>query len=216
MHFEPFALRGQVVRLEPLERHHADALLEAAGADRSTFGYTLVPHERTAMEAYIGGLLADSEAGRAMPFVHCRPDGDGDGDGGGPKVTVIGCTRFMNITWWPSRTTPAEVEIGGTWLRADAQRSGVNTEAKLLMLTHAFDLWQVDRVAVCTDARNEQSRRAIERLGAALEGVLRNHRPAAGEQSAAGASRDSAMYSIIPSEWPDIRDRLQRSLVRDG
>ena len=214
MRLEPFALRGQVVHLEPLERHHADVLLEAALADRSTFGYTLVPHERTAMEAYIDGLLADSEAGRAMPFVQCRTDGDGDG--GGRTITVTGCTRFMNITWWPSRTTPAEVEIGGTWLRADAQRSGVNTEAKLLMLTHAFDQWQVDRVAICTDARNEQSRRAIERLGAALEGVLRNHRPAAGEQSAAGASRDSAMYSIIPSEWPDIRDRLQRSVVRDG
>ena len=100
------------------------------------------------------------------------------------------------------------MEIGGTWLAASAQRTGANTDAKLLMLTHAFDVWDVQRLDLKTDARNARSRAAIERLGAQLDGVMRNWQPSyvPGE---GGLPRDTALYSIIPSEWPAIRDRLQ-------
>ncbi len=113
----------------------------------------------------------------------------------------------MSPAWPLGRRDPDEVEVGGTWLAADAQRSPINTEAKLLLLTHAFDVWDVRRVAICTDARNERSRRAIERLGATFEGVLRQHRAstAAGE---AGTLRDTAVYAIVAADWPAVRDRL--------
>src|SRR6185369_11604089 len=99
------------------------------------------------------------------------------------------CTRFLEMRRWRGRPEPDEVEVGGTWLAADVQRTPVNTEAKLLLLTHAFEVWHVDRVALATDVRNERSRRAIERIGARFEGVLRHHRPStvAGE---AGRPRD--------------------------
>jgi RimJ/RimL family protein N-acetyltransferase len=118
----------------------------------------------------------------------------------------------MNVLWWPGRDTPAEVEIGGTWLATDAQRTPLNTEAKLLLLSRAFDDWHVFRVAVMTDERNERSRAAIERLGAVFEGVLRNHRPSTGFLGHPGRPRDTAAYSIIQSEWPDVRHRLQARL----
>jgi RimJ/RimL family protein N-acetyltransferase len=120
--------------------------------------------------------------------------------------------RFMNIeTWtWPgerARQVPAvpfeAAEIGSTWLAASAQRTAVNTEAKLLMLTHAFDVWRLRRVNLKTDARNARSRTAIERLGARLDGVLRAHMPAFG-----GGVRDTALYTILASEWPSVRAAL--------
>ncbi len=193
------------MQLEPLSHHHAQALLDAA-ADRATFGFTHVPADLATMQAYISGLLRDASNDTAMPFAQRRLADD----------TVVGCTRYLNVTWWAGRDTPAEVEIGGTWLAADAQRSSVNSEAKLLLLAHAFDTWQVHRVAICTDARNERSRRAIERLGATFEGILRNHRPAAGNDSVLGTARDTAEYSIIPAEWPAIRDRLVVALQQRG
>ena len=91
----------------------------------------------------------------------------------------------MNLVWWPGREAPVEVEVGGTWLAAAAQRTPINTEAKVLLLRHAFEVWQVGRVAICTDARNDRSRNAIERIGATFEGVLRRHRPATGHLSTA-------------------------------
>jgi RimJ/RimL family protein N-acetyltransferase len=123
----------------------------------------------------------------------------------------------MNLQRWFGRGTsddpyPDEVEIGGTWLAASAQRTGINTEAKLLLLSYAFDHWGVGRVAICTDARNERSRRAIEGIGAQLDGVLRSHRPSTvpGE---AGTLRDSALYSVVAERWPFVRDRLESSLA---
>ena len=102
---------------------------------------------------------------------------------------------------------PDEVEIGGTWLSTAVQRTGVNTEAKLLLLGHAFDVWRVQRVAICTDERNDQSRRAIERIGARFEGILRRHRPstAPGE---AGRLRNTAVHSITVDDWPSVRSLL--------
>ena len=123
-------------------------------------------------------------------------------------------TNFIILDRWDRYTkTPTSIEIGGTWLAASAQRSGVNTEAKLLMLTHAFEVWCVQRVDLKTDARNERSRAAIERIGAKLDGVVRNWQPShvPGEE---GQPRDSALYSIIPSEWPSIRAQLQERLAR--
>lgn len=191
-------LVGTHVALERMRPDHLDALVEAGSGDRSTFGWTGVPHDETSARAYVDGLLRDATDHRVAPFVQRRlTDG-----------VVVGCTRFMSPLWPLGREEPDEIEIGGTWLRADAQRSPINSEAKFLLLSHAFDRWSVQRVAICTDHRNERSRRAIERLGATFEGVLRRHRPssASGE---AGQMRDTAVYSIIAAEWPAIRDRLR-------
>jgi RimJ/RimL family protein N-acetyltransferase len=203
MRLEPFALEGRFVRLEPLSPEHVDDLVEAANEDRSTYGFTGVPRDRASMSSYIDGLRADAAADSVVPFAQRRVD-----DG-----ALVGCTRFMNVTWWTGRATPAEVEIGGTWLSSSAQRTPLNTEAKLLLLTHAFEVWAVHRVAICTAADNERSRRAIERLGATFEGVLRNHRAVMGDgREHLGGPRDSALYSIIDREWPTVRDGLRGRL----
>ena len=116
--------------------------------------------------AYVENLLELRDRGDAVPFVQRRlADGQ-----------LVGCTRYMDIRSWSGRGVPDEVEIGGTWLAASAQRTPINTEAKLLLLTHAFETWEVYRVALATDARNERSRTAIARIGASFEGELRNHR----------------------------------------
>jgi RimJ/RimL family protein N-acetyltransferase len=202
MRLEPFALEGRHVRLEPLDTSHATALVAAADRDRSSFGYTPVPADVTGMERFIEGLLADAQRDTAVPFVQRRL----------ADQSLVGCTRYLNVLWWPNRDTPAEVEIGGTWLAADAQRSAINTEAKLLLLTRAFEVWRVHRVAIATDARNERSRAAIERLGATLEGILRNHRPNAGALTEPGRPRHTAMHSITDDEWPAVRARLVERL----
>lgn len=193
-------LTGEHVVLEPLSLDHVDELVEAA-ADRTAYGFTEVPRGRAAMTEYIGRFLADRASGGTVPFAQRRV-----ADG-----RVVGCTRFMELRRWRDRDEPQEVEIGGTWLSADAQRTPVNTEAKLLMLTHAFDTWGVWRVALCTDARNGRSRDAIERIGATFEGILRNHRPKK-SQDEGGQPRDSAMYSITNEEWPGVRDALRARL----
>ena len=199
----PFTLAGDHVRLEPLGRQHVPGLVSAAAVDRSTFRFTIVPDGAEAMRAYVDNLVAERAAGRVVPFAQVRTD---TGD-------AVGCTRFMELRWWLGGTAPDEVEIGGTWLSASVQRSAVNSEAKLLLLTHAFETWGVWRVAVCTDARNEQSRRAIERLGATFEGVLRSHRLALDEDGGLTGPRDSAMYSIISEDWPVVSARLRERLA---
>ncbi|MGB8858051.1 MAG: GNAT family protein [Ilumatobacteraceae bacterium] len=202
MRLQPFTLTGTYVQLEPLTNDHAPALLAAGNRDRSSYGYTPVPADEVAMQGYIDWLRADAQRDLVVPFVQRRRADD----------TPVGCTRFLNVTWYAGRDTPAEVEIGGTWLAADAQRSPINTEAKLLLLTQAFERWEVFRVAICTDALNEQSRAAIERLGARFEGILRQHRAATGHLSTPGTARDTAAYSILPDEWPAIRARLRSRL----
>ncbi len=191
-------LVGTHVTLERLRPDHVADIAAAGSGDRSTFGWTSVPGDDASTRAYVATLLGDADQHRAAPFVQRRTS-----DG-----AVVGCTRFMSPSWPLGRREPDEVEIGGTWLAADAQRSPINTEAKFLLLSHAFEVWTVQRVAICTDDRNERSRRAIERLGATFEGVLRRHRAStvAGEE---GALRNSAIYSIIADEWPTIRDRLR-------
>jgi RimJ/RimL family protein N-acetyltransferase len=116
-------------------------------------------------------------------------------------------TRFLTIRSLPRHSVPFAVEIGGTWLAASAQRTRINTESKLLLLRHAFDTWEVARVDLKTDSRNERSRAAIARIGASFEGVLRHWQPSqvVGED---GRFRDSAMFSITDDEWPRVASRL--------
>lgn len=194
-------LAGVHVRLEPMRPDHGDEIVDAAAGDRSSFGYTHVPIGDDDTTEYVRSLLDDAAAGRAAPFVQRRLLDD----------RVVGCTRYLHPAWPLARADPDEVEIGGTWLSASAQRTALNTEAKLLLLAHAFDVWNVQRVAICTDARNAQSRQAIERIGATFEGALRRHRRSAlaGE---AGRLRDTACYSITVDDWARVRDVLQRRL----
>ncbi len=190
-------LVGQYVSLEPLALDHVDGIAAAASGDRITFGYTEVPDGHDEAAGYVAWLLDDAAHARAAPFVQRRAT-----DG-----AIVGCTRFLNPAWPLGRTDPDEVEVGGTWLSSSAQRSPMNTEAKLLLLDHAFETWNVQRVAICTDARNTQSRRAIERLGAPFEGVLRRHRLS--KHTGDGERlRDTAMYAITCDDWPDLRARL--------
>jgi RimJ/RimL family protein N-acetyltransferase len=119
--------------------------------------------------------------------------------------------RLLNLRWWYGREFPDGAEIGSTFLAASAQRTAINTDSKLLMLAHAFDTWHVQRLDLKTDERNIRSRAAIERLGAHFDGVLRNWQPSAvrGEEQRA---RNTAMYSMLPSEWAGVRDALRERL----
>jgi RimJ/RimL family protein N-acetyltransferase len=196
-------LVGRHVELVPLAAELVDELVAAADVDRTTYGFTEVPGTREEMATHVRWLLALADQDQAVPFAQRLP-----GSG-----RVVGCTRFMELRWWRGRTEPDEVEIGGTWLAADVQRTAANTEAKLLLLTHAFDVWYVDRVALATDERNARSRTAIARLGATFEGILRKHRPsrAPGE---IGTARNTALFSITADEWPAVRAALAERLDR--
>lgn len=201
MGLAPFTLRGDHVHLEPLTLDHTTELVAAANRDRTTYGWTEVPPDDHAMSEYIAALIAQRDADTAVPFVQRRVT-----DG-----RLVGCTRFLELRWYGATRAPIEVEIGGTWLSADAQRSRINSEAKFLLLTHAFDNWRVQRVALCTDARNERSRAAIERIGATFEGILRHHRPSA-VAAERGRMRDTAMFAITDDDWPAVRRLLAQRL----
>jgi N-acetyltransferase len=203
-------LVGSYVRLEPLEERHIEGVAAASSGDRSTFAYGPVPGgqpgqpgSHNAAEA-VADRLKLAATGTWIPFAQVRASDD----------TVVGLTNYLNVERWNGPdTAPSSVEIGGTWLSADAQRTPINTEAKLLLLTHAFDVWKVVRVQIKTDARNQRSRDAILRIGATFEGVLRNYQLANGD-AATGAPRDTAMFSIIDTEWPEVGERLRTRLNR--
>ena len=208
---ERVVLAGDVVTLRPMTIDDVDALVAAANEDRTTYGFTPVPDgEGGDARATSRACLVDERAGWALPFVTTLTD-----DG-----RVVGSTRFLDLDdWGPERRVggpplgavgiPRTAEIGATWLAASAQRTAVNTEAKLLMLRHAFDTWDVERITFKTDARNARSRAAIERVGAQFEGIRRAH-----VRASDGGIRDTAYYSIIRSEWPAVRDG-PRSAPRD-
>jgi N-acetyltransferase len=193
-------LEGSLVRLEPLAICHAGDLTAAAEEDRGSYGHTLVPRG-----SEVGGYL-DAQFARAaqglIPFAKVRR-----ADG-----RAVGCTAYWNPRAWPGRDDLRAIEVGFTWLSASAQGSGINAEAKLLLMSHAFDVLQVGRVDFKTDARNARSRRALEALGATFEGVLRSWSMswAPGEE---GLLRDSAMYSVIAPEWDAVRSRLTARLA---
>jgi N-acetyltransferase len=198
-------LTGRHVRLEPLERRHAAGLAEASAIDPSLYVWSPVPQGRAAAAAYIETALALRDAGTAVPLAVLRVS----------DRTVIGSTRFWDLQRWPwppdhpryGHGGPDTCEIGYTWYARTAIRTGANTEAKLLMLGHAFETWQVQSVCFHADARNERSRRALERIGAWPEGILRAHR-----LGADNIPRDSARYSITAAEWPEVKCRLEDRL----
>jgi RimJ/RimL family protein N-acetyltransferase len=182
------------VRLEPLAESHIDGLARAASGDRSTFGWTPVPNGLEGTTEYVRAILELQRNDETLPFAQVR---QADNE-------PVGVTRYLTLR-------PYAVEIGGTWLGASAQRTAINTEAKLLLLTNAFETWQLGRVDFKTDARNERSRNAIARLGATFEGVLYNWQEShvAGEE---GKLRNSAMFSITDEQWPAVRAGLEAKL----
>ena len=195
-------LEGRRVRLEPLSRDHAPDLAIAAEEDRQAYGFTQVPRPSQISE-YLEARIQLARDGQLTPFAQIRLS-----DG-----RAVGCTAYCEPRRWPGREELCAVEIGWTWLAASAQRTGINREAKLLLMEYAFETMDVARVDLKTDARNERSRRAIEGLGAKFEGVLRNwsasHAP--GEE---GHLRDSAMFSVVAAEWPTVKASLQHRLER--
>lgn len=204
---ESFTLQGKHVRLEPLQPLHIDGLAAAAANDRDLYRWSPVPQTKNEAKAYVETALAWQEAGTAVSFAIVRK----------LDSVIIGSTRFFNIErWaWPpahplhGRQTPDACEIGYTWYARSAIRTAANTETKLLMLRHAFEAWRLVRVCFHTDVRNERSRAALERIGGRFEGILRAHRMAADF-----IPRDSARYSILPSEWPHVKQRLLQFIDR--
>jgi RimJ/RimL family protein N-acetyltransferase len=199
-------LKGKQIRLEPLELDHTDALVAASAGDAELYRWSPVPQTKEAATKYIETALAWSEAGKGLAFAVVRLSDE----------QVVGSTRFFEIERfaWPAGhdrhalATPDVCEIGYTWYSRSAVRTAVNTEAKLLLLTHAFETWKVLRVCLHTDIRNERSRAAMERIGCKFEGILRAHRIAADF-----IARDSARYSIVAAEWQEVKLNLQRHLL---
>lgn len=188
MHIEPITLSGRVVRLEPLSLAHVDDLCKV-GLDPEL--WRLIPTQITTpdeMRAYVQTALNEQEHGSSLPFAIVDA---GTGE-------AMGSTRFGNIERAHKR-----LEIGWTWLAQSRQRTGANTEAKLLLLTHAFDVLGANRVELKTDALNTKSRTAIARIGAREEGIFRQH-----IVTQSGRIRDTVYFSIIQSEWPEVKARL--------
>ena len=195
MNIQPVTLTGLVVRLEPLAVAHVTHLA-ANGQDESTWQYIPYPpvHSEADMLAWVNDMLARQAHGTDLPFavVHLETG------------QAIGATRYMDI-----RPANRGLEIGGTWYAPAYRRTAVNTEAKYLLLSHAFETLGCVRVQLKTDVRNERSQRAIERIGAQKEGVLRHN-----VIMPDGYRRDSVYYSILAEEWPAVRARLEARLGR--
>lgn len=190
-------LSGQYVRLEPLRAEHADALRVAAtDGELWRLRYTSVPSPQPGeAEAYIAAALAQRDAGSAWPFAVF------DGDG-----ACVGSTRFYDI----DRSVP-RLKLGYTWYAQRAQRTGLNTEAKRLLLGYAFDVWGCEAVALETSHENLRSQTAILRLGAKRDGILRAHM-----RHRDGSLRDTHVFSIVRDEWPAVAATLQRALDGHG
>ena len=188
---ERIVLEGRVVRLEPLEERHRDDLVAAATEDRSIW-------------AFMGSNLADPATWPAYLSAALQPEFVAWATVERATGRAVGSTRFGDIAPEHDR-----VEIGWTWLAPSRHRTAVNTEAKLLQLTYAFDTLGAGRVALKTDGRNERSQRAIERLGAVREGVLRRH-----TRLPDGYVRDTVYYSILAAEWPAVKASLTDRLAR--
>ncbi len=190
---EPVTLTGRHVVLAPLAQAHADGLAAAsADGDLHRLWYTMIPPPE-GMATEIDRRLGLQAAGSMLPFAQLTPDG-----------TPVGMTTYMNIDA-PNR----RLEIGSTWIARTVQRGPLNTEAKRLLLAHAFETLDCIAVELRTHFANTQSRRAIERLGAKLDGVLRSHMVMAD-----GSLRDTAVYSILAHEWPMVRANLDWQLER--
>ncbi|MGJ5896815.1 GNAT family N-acetyltransferase [Streptomyces niveiscabiei] len=195
-------LYGDFVRLEPLDRCHAAELARAAEEGRGTYAYTWVPTSAE-LDRYLDLQLARAADGSISPFAQISAS----------TGRAVGVTAYCEPRAWRDPARLDAVEVGHTWLAASAQRTGINAEAKLLLFRHAFEVWQVSRVDLKTDARNTRSRAAITAAGATFEGVLRNWSTSKypGEE---GELRDSAIFSITAEEWPQRRPRLEERLAR--
>ena len=190
---EPVRLTGELVVLEPLLFAHHDELVAAASDGRLwELWYTTVPAPG-GMRAEIDRRLSQQTAGTMLPFTTRRTD----------TGAVVGMTTFLNVD-----AVNRRVEIGSTWNARSAQRSGINAEAKLLLLGHAFETLDCIAVEFRTHWHNHQSRAAIERLGAKQDGVLRSH-----QRMADGSLRDTVVYSITAAEWPAVRAGLRHRLA---
>lgn len=195
MNIEPVVLEGRHVRLEPLTLGHLDALCEVGG-DPEIWRWNpyIQTGDREGIRAFIEYALREQEAGAGLAFATIE------------RATgrAIGSTRYLSIER-PHRT----VEIGGTWIGLPWQRTIVNTEAKYLMFRHAFETWGCIRVQLKTDSLNERSRKAILRIGAKEEGTFRNHMV-----TSTGRIRHSVFFSVIDSEWPEVKARLEEMMRR--
>jgi len=189
-------LVGTHLLLEPLRYDHVPGLLAAAAGGGDLYRWSPVPQDEAAVRRYVETAVAASGSETAVPFAVVRLEDD----------AVIGSTRFFNLDYWAwpdPKSAHDTCEIGYTWLSRDAIRTGANTEMKRLMLTHAFEVWQVRSVYLHTDARNQRSRDAMQRIGARFEGILRSHRLGADLNP-----RDSARFSITAADWSAVRSRL--------
>ncbi len=197
------------MRLEPLSESHIPALVEAAAEDRTNYQWTYTPEGTGQMTDYVLDALAKVASGAHVAFATIQRGQDGRPD------RVVGATRFCEIAYWQwppgaghqRQGVPDVVDIGFTWLSGSAQRTPVNTEAKLLMMGHAFEVWEVHRVALQTDVRNKRSWAAIERIGGKLDGIMRADRPGSDD-----TVRTSARFSIVAAEWPSVKARLTARL----
>jgi N-acetyltransferase len=180
-------LTGRFVRLEPLDARHADGLWQASRDPRTWEWLSrLQPSTRAEVDTLVAAALAAADDGTELPLVTLRDE------------RVVGSTRFLAL-----RPEHRSVEIGWTWLHPSVWGTGVNVEAKLLMLRHAFEAWGCRRVELKTDALNDRSRGAMEGMGATFEGIHRKHMLVRG-----GENRDSAWYSILDEEWPAVQESL--------
>jgi len=194
-------LTGRFVRLEPLQPRHLPGLVAASAGDPELYLMSKVPVGDAEVGRFIDIAEGARDVGTAAPFAAIRRADE----------VVIGSTRLFDLDWWAwpdghprhGHDGPDTCEIGHTWLTRSAIRTGANTEMKRLMLALAFETWDVQSVCFHTDARNERSRRALSRIGARYEGILRAHRLAADDQP-----RDSARFSVTATEWPLVRAHL--------
>ncbi len=194
MRFEPITLTGQHVRLEPLQKQHLSGLKTAIQDGQLwQLMVTSVPHPDQ-LDTFLENTLKEQQQGTVMAFATIDQNSN----------EVVGSTRYLNTDWPHART-----EIGFTFIAKSKQRTAINTEAKLLMLQHAFETLPFNRVAFLTDHLNQPSRNAIQRLGAKQEGILRNHMVMAD-----GRIRDTVVFSIAKHEWPGIKQLLMEKLNR--
>src|SRR5580704_14086668 len=195
LHIEiPITLQGSVIRLEPIRREHAEFFWQVAKDSLDSI-FQWIPYRMKTSEDFeqlVEKALAEQARGESVVFATVERS----------SGKVIGSTRFMNIDRINRR-----VEIGSTWIAPAWQRTAVNTEAKFLMLLHAFEVWKCIRVELKTDALNQKSRNAILRIGAKEEGILRRHLI-----THTGRVRDTVYFSILDSEWPEVKPRLEEML----
>ena len=194
MDIEPVTLEGKRIRLEPMRSEHL-GLLTKAGAHEELWKWTRTfAHTPESMEEYVGEALDELARGASIPFVTIDK----------ASSRVIGSTRFANFD-----RHSRHVEIGWTWITPEFQRTYVNSEAKYLMLRHAFEQWGCARVELKTDVLNEKSRNAMLRMGAKEEGTLRKHVLAYNDRW-----RDTIYYSVLDTEWPEVKATLELFLSR--